>query len=236
MKLSYFLLILGLSFASCSVFAPTKKLKAPELNNFYDSASYAWGLNIAEFLKGYYYSELDAELMTQAFNSSMNNQPVAFSSKEVKSIIKQYGEYIVDSIYNYNDSLGMIYLNEFGQKPGVVKLESGIQYELISKGWGETYPVQGDRLIVHYECFTVDGKKVDSSVDKMEPYEFVIGLGKVIKGWEEISLLMKEGDKLRVVIPATQAYEKNISVKGIPPGSTLIYELKILEIKPIHLK
>lgn len=236
MRASYLLIILALSLASCSIFTPTRKSKAPELKTFYDSASYAWGLNIADFLKGYYYEELDADLMTQAFNASMREEPVAFSSKEVKAIIKQYGEHIIDSIYAYNDSLGKLYFQEFALRPGVVKLENGMMYEVLSKGWGETYPVQGDRLIVHYECYLVDGKKVDSSVDKMEPYEFVLGLGKVIKGWEEISLLMKEGDKLKVVIPASLAYEKNISVKGIPPGSTLIYELKILEIKPIHLK
>lgn len=231
----YFYLVLTIAlFASCQSSKPVAKSGQPVLKDFYDTASYAWGINIAEFLKTYYYSSLDADLMVQAFNKSLSGDSVLFSMEEVKEIVRVFGEAMIDSVYAKNEALGKAYREENASKPEVKVLESGLQFEVISSGWGEVYPVKGDRLIVHYDCYLIDGKKVDSSTDRMQPYEFVLGIGSVIAGWEEIAYKMREGDKFKVVIPATLAYEKSIATKGIPPGSTLVYEIKLLQLKAIN--
>jgi FKBP-type peptidyl-prolyl cis-trans isomerase len=67
----------------------------------------------------------------------------------------------------------------------------------------------------------------------MKPYEFVIGLGQVIPAWEEIGTYMKEGDKFRIWVPSQLAYGYTTAIPNIPPGSALIYELKVLENKSL---
>lgn len=169
--------------------------------------------------------------MRVGLEQSLNNQPAMMSIEQVKTLVREYGQLLVEQLAAKNDSLGQLLLAENAKNPEVVVLPSGLQYQVISKGWGETYPTKGERLIVHYDCWLIDGKKIDSSVDRMKPFEFVLGLEQVIPGWEEIAYMMHEGDKFKLWVPSELGYGINSTLQGIPPGSTLIYELKILEIK-----
>ena len=96
-------------------------------------------------------------------------------------------------------------------------------------GTGETTE-DGDTIVVHYAGALQGGEKFDSSYDRGEPFEFTIGEGRVIAGWEKGFLGMKVGGKRVLVIPSDMAYG-NRQVGPIPPNSTLVFTVELLEIK-----
>lgn len=90
---------------------------------------------------------------------------------------------------------------------------------------------KGMTVVVRYTGWTEDGKKFDSSQDKGKPFEFTLGSGNVIKGWEEGLAGVKAGARLQLVIPPGLAYG-NRQVGDIPPGSTLIFNVEVLAVNP----
>jgi FKBP-type peptidyl-prolyl cis-trans isomerase len=90
-------------------------------------------------------------------------------------------------------------------------------------------PQAGERVKVHYTGTLLDGTKFDSSVDRGEPFEFTLGQGQVIQGWDEGIALMKEGGKARLVIPSAIGYGSR-DMGQIPPYSTLVFEVELIEV------
>ncbi len=110
---------------------------------------------------------------------------------------------------------------------------SGLSYSILKKGKGETAKT-GDELTVHYEGFLINGERFDSSFDRKEPYSFVLGKGKVIKGWDEGLQYFKKGSEGWLLIPSKFAYGRmSIEEKGISiaKDSVLIFKIKVLDIK-----
>lgn len=107
-------------------------------------------------------------------------------------------------------------------------LPSGLVYIETSAGSG-AQPQAGERVKVHYTGTLLDGTKFDSSVDRGEPFEFVLGQGQVIQGWDEGIALMKEGGKARLVIPSAIGYGSR-DMGQIPPYSTLVFEVELIEV------
>ena len=92
-------------------------------------------------------------------------------------------------------------------------------------------PQVGNTIVVHYTGLLTNGKKFDSSVDRKQPFEFQIGVGKVIKGWDQGVITMKVGGKRKLTIPPELAYgNRDIGNGLIPPNSTLIFEVELLDI------
>ena len=93
-------------------------------------------------------------------------------------------------------------------------------------------PKTGDTISVHYTGWLTNGKKFDSSLDRKQPLEFQIGVGQVIKGWDQGVITMKVGGKRKLTIPPELAYgNRNVGNGLIPPNSTLIFEVELLKIK-----
>tara|TARA_B100001750_G_C15476550_1_gene582807 strand:- start:95 stop:961 length:867 start_codon:yes stop_codon:yes gene_type:complete len=112
--------------------------------------------------------------------------------------------------------------------------ETGLKYKDILIGDGES-PEVGDKVVVHYTGTLEDGTKFDSSVDRGNPFEFPIGTGRVIKGWDEGVMSMKVGGKRQLVIPANLGYGERGAGKVIPPNATLIFDVELIEIKEMYV-
>ena len=92
-------------------------------------------------------------------------------------------------------------------------------------------PKRGDTVTVHYTGWLTDGAKFDSSVDRNDPFSFVLGQGQVIQGWDEGVATMRVGDKARLTIPPEKAYGEQGYPGAIPPRATLIFEVELLSIE-----
>lgn len=111
-----------------------------------------------------------------------------------------------------------------------VTTESGLKYvdEVVGEG---AAPTAGKSVTVHYTGTLTDGKKFDSSVDRDEPFEFVIGIGQVIKGWDEGVLSMKVGGKRKLIIPSDLGYGSRGAGGVIPPNATLVFDVELLDVE-----
>jgi len=119
----------------------------------------------------------------------------------------------------------------YADVPGdTVTTESGLKYIDIKVGEGKS-PASGQMVQVHYTGWLTDGKKFDSSVDRGQPFSFQIGVGRVIKGWDEGVMTMKEGGKRRLIIPSELAYGERGAGGVIPPNATLVFDVDLLQVQ-----
>jgi FKBP-type peptidyl-prolyl cis-trans isomerase len=113
---------------------------------------------------------------------------------------------------------------------GFEKTDSGLRYQIIQKGSGAKSE-KGKNVSVHYKGQLEDGTVFDSSYDRKQPIDFVLGVGQVIKGWDEGLQLMQVGDKARLVIPSHLAYGSQGAGGVIPPDATLIFDVELMDVK-----
>lgn len=123
------------------------------------------------------------------------------------------------------------YIQKYLEQEGIKDKprESGLYYVVIEEGTGKQAS-SGNTVKVHYTGTFLNGDKFDSSRDRGEPIEFVLGQGRVIKGWDEGIALMKEGGKARLIIPSNLAYGDK-GVGPIPPVTPLVFDVELLEVK-----
>ena len=118
------------------------------------------------------------------------------------------------------------------EKPAVAKTvttASGLKYVDVKVGSGVS-PVKGKQVKVHYTGTLENGKKFDSSVDRNEPFTFVIGVGQVIPGWDEGVMNMKVGGKRKLIIPSKLGYGAAGAGGDIPPNATLLFDVELLDV------
>jgi tetratricopeptide (TPR) repeat protein len=117
----------------------------------------------------------------------------------------------------------------FAQSGDTITTKSGLKYLILSKGKGE-HAELNKNVEVHYTGYLTDGKVFDSSVERGDPIEFILGTGQVIAGWDEGIALMNVGDKFRLIIPSNLGYGEKGAGKVIPPNSTLIFDVELVSI------
>jgi FKBP-type peptidyl-prolyl cis-trans isomerase len=111
--------------------------------------------------------------------------------------------------------------------PNAVKTDSGLMYVVNEEGEGET-PKAGTLVTAHYTGTLLDGSKFDSSVDRGKPFQFYVGTGQVIKGWDEAFLGMKKGEKRTIILPYTIAYGEAGHPPVIPQKATLVFDVEMI--------
>ncbi|WP_039865599.1 FKBP-type peptidyl-prolyl cis-trans isomerase [Porphyromonas uenonis] len=132
--------------------------------------------------------------------------------------------------FGKNIEAGKKAIAEFSKQEGVITTKSGIAYRYASKGTGKS-PVDGDKVKVTYRGTLIDGTEFDKSEEPVE-----LSINQVIPGWTELLKLMKVGDQITAYIPYDLAYGANGSGSSIEPFSTLIFDIKLLEVAPAEKK
>jgi FKBP-type peptidyl-prolyl cis-trans isomerase len=113
---------------------------------------------------------------------------------------------------------------------GYDETESGLRYKIIQKGNGKQ-ATKGAKVSVHYKGQLLDGTVFDSSYKRKKPIDFSVGVGQVIAGWDEGILMLKVGDKARLVIPSNLGYGESGAGGVIPPNATLIFDVELMDVK-----
>lgn len=199
------------------------KQKTSEMDKF----SYAIGLGIGQNLLGMGANGLSVEDFAQAVSDVLNGNPTAISHNEAREIVNNYFTELEKKMSAENIEEGKKFLDENGKRPEVKTLPSGLQYEVITEGNGKK-PKSTDQVRCHYEGTLLNGTMFDSSIKRGQPAVF--GVNQVIQGWVEALQLMTEGSKWRLFIPSELAYGAQGAGETIPPHSTLIFEVELLEV------
>ena len=197
------------------------------MKNALDSFSYALGVSMAEFYKSQGIRDINLGLVNQALND-VKKSSAKMSEEECNSIIMNYMESMKSEKAAATKKEGQAFLEENKKRPGVVSLPSGLQYEIISEGSGPK-PGLTDTVTVHYHGTLIDGTIFDSSRQRGESISFPVN--GVIKGWVEALQLMPKGSTWKLFIPSDLAYGDNQAGPVIKPGSTLVFEVELIDIK-----
>ncbi|HEX4480962.1 MAG TPA: FKBP-type peptidyl-prolyl cis-trans isomerase [Rudaea sp.] len=140
---------------------------------------------------------------------------------------KAKGEF--DKLAAENKAKSAKFMADNKNKKGIVSLPSGLQYRIIEDGTGTRHPTAQTEVDVHYRGSLSNGLEFDSSFARGEPAHFKVG--DVIKGWQEILPLMREGDHWQVFIPPELAYGERGQPPRIGPNEALVFELKLVKVK-----
>jgi ketosteroid isomerase-like protein len=156
---------------------------------------------------------------------AVNGKAVGGEFRFTDTFVKRKGRWqVIASQYTQIPRQGAKSMN------GEVTTPSGLMYVDIIEGTGAS-PKPGQQVTVHYTGTLENGTKFDSSVDRGEPFGFQIGMGRVIKGWDEGVMTMKIGGKRKLIIPPDLGYGARGAGGRIPPNSTLIFEVELLGVK-----
>ena len=192
-----------------------------------DKFSYAIGLGIGQNLLSMGAQGINVEDFAQAIADVLNRKETAISHNEAREIVNKYFMELEEKMNAENIEKGKAFLEENAKKEGVITLPSGLQYQIITEGNGKK-PSATDKVKCHYEGTLIDGTLFDSSIKRGQPAVF--GVNQVIRGWVEALQLMSEGSKWRLFIPSELGYGAQQAGEMIPPHSTLIFEVELIEV------
>jgi FKBP-type peptidyl-prolyl cis-trans isomerase FklB len=198
-----------------------------KLNDQTDSLSYSIGLLIASFYKQQGITHINQPMVNKAITDKMNGGNTLMTEQQCNQVLMAYVEKVKGEKASVAKKEGIAFLAENKTKPGVITTASGLQYVVLKEGTGPK-PAATDKVKCNYEGKLLDGTVFDSSVKQGHPIEF--NVNGVIPGWTEALQLMNTGSKYRLFIPSSLAYGDQPMGQDIKPGSTLIFDVELLEI------
>jgi FKBP-type peptidyl-prolyl cis-trans isomerase FklB len=200
--------------------------QAQNLESHLDSISYALGLDLGKTLSKMG-AELNSDLVYEGLSAVLADEELMLTEQEVESLMRKFQKEMQDAQVAMLRKEGDDFLAANKEKEGIMVTESGLQYEVMEEGTGESPASAASTVEVHYEGKLLNGKIFDSSYQRGTPAQFP--LNRVISGWTEGLQLMKEGAKYRFYIPFNLAYGARGN-QGIPPYSTLIFDVELLKV------
>jgi len=186
--------------------------------------------------------DLDPDIFMKAFKEAYTGKQAPMTDEEMRAAMEPLQQAMrakqAEEMRKMAEKRGQMaeknkeesaaFLAENGKKEGVVTLPSGLQYKIIKEGEGKI-PQQTDKVEVNYRGTLIDGTEFDSSHKRGKPAVFEVG--KVIKGWTEALLLMKEGSHWMLYIPSDLAYGPRGAGNMIGPNQTLIFDVELISIQ-----
>jgi FKBP-type peptidyl-prolyl cis-trans isomerase FklB len=219
-----------LCFVLSFITSKGKSMTTPSLDSVEAQASYGIGLQVGQQLLESGLQGLQPEALLAGLRDALEGNSPAVPVDVVHRALREVHER-ADVVRRERQQAmaaeGQKFLEEYGQRDGVSSTESGLQFSVIKQGDG-AIPSRQDRVRVHYTGKLIDGSVFDSSVARGEPAEFPVS--GVIPGWIEALTLMPVGSKWELVIPQNLAYGERGAGASIPPFSTLVFEVELLEI------
>lgn len=194
----------------------------------------AWGWYLAQQidLAGLALDEAEIHALSVGMLAGSRGEQPKFDLEKIAPFVQEYLTARSESILAERSTLGKraeaAYFAELEGNPDIIKLASGLCYEVIEPGSG-AYPSPEDVVVVHYTGKLLDGTVFDSSVPRGEPTSFQ--LNQVIPGWTQGLQKISAGGTIKLYIPADLAYGDD-GRPGIPPASTLVFDIELLEVKP----
>ena len=192
-----------------------------------DKISYALGLSIGNNFMSSGIKNINFESFLKGMQDVTNGNQPTISYEEAQQLLNDYFGKLQEDRLELNLKAGEEFLAINKNRPGVVTLPSGLQYEIQKEGNGPK-PKVTDQVKCHYHGTLIDGTVFDSSVERGQPATF--GVNQVIPGWVEALQLMPVGSKWKLFIPSNLAYGKSGAGQMIEPNSALIFEVEILDI------
>jgi len=203
--------------------------KSPELKDSKDKVSYSIGLNI-----GFNFTKqnvpINPDALALGVRDAIAGKP-KMTEDQIKETMTAFEKEMMDkqkAVGEKNAADSERFLGENKKKEGVKTTASGLQYKVMKEGTG-VQPKATDTVTVNYRGTFIDGTEFDSSYKRGQPATFPVN--GVIKGWTEALQVMKVGSKYQLFIPANLAYGETAR-PGIPPNSTLIFEVELMDVKP----
>ena len=192
--------------------------------------SYMIGRQVGDQLKTSQFPGFNLDNLYKGIQESLDNAAMPLSQEQIEGAYEVIQAELQKAKAAAEEKMkedGAAFLAENAKKDGVVVTESGLQYEVLVEGEGAK-PTAESTVRTHYHGTFTDGRVFDSSVERGQPAEFPVG--GVIAGWTEALQLMSEGSKYRLTIPYNLAYGEQGSQGAIPPFSTLVFEVELLNV------
>lgn len=227
--------------------ASASSAKTVTFKNDDQRAAYALGASLGRFMENSLEVQnnmgikLDKQQVMAGLHDAMENKSKLSEEQitttlndfeaRVKAVAQQQMQEKTQQESIANKEKGDVFRKQFVKKTGVKETASGLLYKVVKEGSGVS-PQESDTVVVNYTGRLIDGKQFDSSTNRGEPQPLTFKLSDVIPGWTEGLQLIKKGGKIELVIPPNLAYGDRAGIPGIPPGSTLVFDVELLDIKP----
>jgi FKBP-type peptidyl-prolyl cis-trans isomerase FkpA len=219
------LLILAVTVSCQEKGTSSVKLKTED-----DKTFYAMGFMLGTNLQRLNLNDHELSALQKGIIASAKNQKSEVEMQIYQPKIQEMFKKRMEAVSKKQKTDGKSFLDEYAKKnPKAKTTASGLVYEMIKEGTGKS-PLATDTVEVHYHGTLTNGEVFDSSVDRGKKISFP--LNRVIKGWTEGLQLLKEGGKIKLVIPSELAYGDAGAPPKIPGGATLIFEVELFKVNP----
>jgi FKBP-type peptidyl-prolyl cis-trans isomerase len=193
-----------------------------------EKAIYLIGVDFAQRLQPLYLTEAEVEIVARGLRDQVAGKAMQLDPQVYGPKLTTLQQERAKDALAAEAPKAAAYIAEQAKQPGAKTTESGLVFTEVSAGSGES-PAAGSKVAVHYTGTLRDGRVFDSSVQRGQPAEFVIG--QVIKCWNEALPMMKVGGKARLVCPASIAYGDGGVPGAIPPGAVLTFDVELLSVE-----